>query len=241
MQFDPPLAAGRLVRRYKRFLADIETITGEKLTIHCPNTGAMLGCDVAGSEVWYSRSTNPGRKYAHTLEVVVTDTGRAGVNSARANALVAEWLVDLRSGEAGGSGIPELERAQLIRAEAGIPDESGRFDFLLRDGSRDCYLEVKNVTLCDAQGVGSFPDAVSTRGLKHVQALERRVAAGERGVLLFCAQHSGVREVTVADAIDAAYASAVRVARKAGVEVYACGCLVSPEEIRITGTLPVVL
>ena len=241
MLLDPPLAVGRLLRRYKRFLADVETSTGAVVTIHCPNTGAMIGCDVPGSEVWYSRSARPGRKYAHTLEVVVTETGRAGVNSARANRLVEEWLRDPRSLQKGGVGIGPLAGVTLVRAEAAIPDEPGRFDFQLHDGKRDGYIEVKNVTLCDVDGTGSFPDAVSTRALKHVQALERRVAAGDRGVLLFCAQHTGVRRVTVADAIDAEYASAVKTARRAGVEVYACGCRITRKEICIEGPLPVVL
>lgn len=234
MNFTPPLARGRLIRRYKRFLADIETSDGGLLTVHCPNTGAMTGCVEPGSEAWYSRSANPRRKYPHTLEVVVSRHGRVGVNTARANGLVAEAL------EAGV--LAPLAGAALLRAEAAIPDEAGRFDFLLEDAAgMACWVEVKNMTLCDANGRGSFPDAVSDRALKHVQALERRVAAGERGVLLFCVQHTGVRRATLADEIHPGYGSAVRSAVRAGVEVYAFGCRMDPAEIRMDYQLPVEL
>lgn len=233
MRLDPPLAVGILLRRYKRFLADIETAEGQSLTVHCPNTGAMLGCDQPGSEIWYSRSENPARKYAHTLEVVVTTTGTAGINSARANGLVAEALQDDRA------WFPQLQSVALIRSEVPIPDARGRFDFQLRDGGRDCYVEVKSVTLCDAEGTGMFPDAVSVRALKHIAALERRVAAGDRGILVFCAQHSGIERIRPADEIDPAYGAALRTAQRKGVEVYGCGCKLSPGEIRIDRSLPI--
>jgi sugar fermentation stimulation protein A len=232
VKFEPALRRAQLRRRYKRFLADLETASGERLTVHCPNTGAMLGCAEPGSEAWYSDSGNPRRKYRHTLEVVVTETGRAGVNTSRANSLVREAL------EAGH--LASLEELDLVRTEAPIPDESGRFDFLLTDAAGvPCYLEVKSMTLCDGAGRGSFPDAVSERALKHVQALVRRVAAGERGLLMFCAQHTGVRRATLADEIHPAYGQAVRQAVDQGVEVYAFGCLIEPEEIRIDRRLPV--
>lgn len=235
MRFTPPLAVGTLQRRYKRFLADINTAEGESLTVHCPNTGAMLGCDQPGSEIWYSHSENPARKYAHTLEVVVTGTGIAGINSARANGLVAEAL------QCDRAWLPELQGVELVRSEAAIPDARGRFDFQLRDGGRDCYLEVKSVTLCDADGTGRFPDAVSARGLKHIEALERRVGAGNRGILVFCAQHSGIERIRPADEIDPVYGAALRAAHRKGLEVYGCGCTLSPFEIRIDRSLTVLL
>ena len=231
MKLDPPLARGTLLRRYKRFLADLATDAGT-LTVHCPNTGAMLGCAEPGSEAWYSRSDNPRRKYAHTLEVVVSVHGRVGVNTARANQLVRESLE--------ARALAPFAQAGHVRAEAAIPDESGRFDFLLEDaaGGR-CWLEVKNMTLCDAEGRGSFPDAVSERAIKHVNALVRRVAAGDRAALVFCVQHSGVRRATLADEIHPAYGEAVRSAAGAGVEVHAFGCAIEPDEIRIDRPLPV--
>jgi len=233
VRFDPPFAVGRLNRRYKRFLADLETNRGDRLTVHCPNTGAMLGCDLPGSEAWYSESENPKRKYRHTLEVVVTDRGRIGVNTSRANALVREALE---------SGVTtEFSGFQFERNEVPIPDEAGRFDLLLRDDAaqRACFVEVKNMTLCDPDGRGSFPDAVSERALKHVTALERCVAAGDRGVLVFCVQHTGILRATIADEIDPAYGRAVRTAADAGVEVIAYKCRIERDEISIERPIPV--
>jgi sugar fermentation stimulation protein A len=228
----PALARGTLDRRYKRFLADVSTADGERITVHCPNTGAMSGCAEPGSEAWYSDSGNPARKYRHTLEVVVAATGRVGVNTARANRLVEEALTE--------GTLPPFSDCRLLRSEAPIPDEPGRFDFLLEDRSGGwCYLEVKNMTLCDATGRGSFPDAVSERAVKHVQALGRQVAAGQRGALVFCVQHTGVRVATLADEIHPAYGTAVRSAVAAGVEVYAFGCRIERDEIRIDAPLTV--
>lgn len=233
MLLTPPLSVGVLQRRYKRFLADITSAEGKPLTVHCPNTGAMTGCDQPGSEIWYSRSNNPARKYAHTLEVVVTRTGTAGINSARANGLFAEVL------QVDRTTLPELAEVELVRAEAPIPDDRGRFDFLLSGGGRDCYVEVKSVTLCDEAGTGLFPDAVSTRALRHIEVLQRRVEAGDRGILIFCAQHSGIRRIRPADEIDPSYGAALRAAMRMGVEIYGCGCRLSPDEIRIDRRLPV--
>lgn len=232
MKFDPPLRQARLLLRYKRFLADLEAEQGGRFTAHCPNTGSMLGCADTGSEAWYSESSNPKRKYPCTLEVVITELGRIGVNTARANALVAEAL------EAGA--LRPFRDCSVMSAEVAIPDEAGRFDFLLRDSNgRRCYLEVKNMTLADASGRGSFPDAVSERAVKHVRALRRRVEAGDRAALVFCVQHTGIDRATLADEIHPAYGAAVRDAAAAGVEVYAFGCRIEPEEIRIDSELAV--
>jgi len=232
VKLDPQLQRARLLRRYKRFLADLETPSGERLTAHCPNTGAMLGCATPGSEAWYSDSGNRQRKYRHTLEVVVTPAGRIGVNTSRANWLVREALE--------AHALEPLADLTLVRAEVAIPDESGRFDFLLSDeAGRACYLEVKNLTLSDEKGRGSFPDAMSERALKHVRALLRRVEADERAVLAFCVQHTGVQTATLADEIHPAYGEAVRQAAAVGVEVYAFGCTIALDEIRIDRMLPV--
>ena len=231
MKIDPALERATLIRRYKRFLADLETGSGT-LTVHCPNTGAMFGCAEPGSEVWYSTSSNPKRKYPNTLEVVLGNNGRVGVNTSRANQLIGEAL------EAGA--LAPFAELRLLRAEAVIPDESGRFDFLLEDAAgKPCWVEVKNMTLCDETGRGSFPDAVSERALKHVNALVRRVRAGERAALVFCAQHTGVLRATLADEIHPAYGAAVRSAAEAGVEVLAFGCAIERDEIRVDAELPV--
>lgn len=222
-----------LVRRYKRFLADVELPCGAIETMHCPNTGAMTGCDLPGSECWYSRSDNPRRKYSGTLEVVITDAGRIGINTARANGLVKEALLEQR--------LVGFEEAIWERSEVAIPDEAGRFDLLLKHQAQDCFVEVKSVTLCGDSGLGLFPDAKSERALKHVLALQRQVDAGAEAALIFCVQHSGIRRVTTAEKIHPEYAQAVRAAQTAGVRVLAFACSIEPEEIRLATPLPVVL
>lgn len=227
----PALQAGTLVKRYKRFLADLTTAEGETLTVHCPNTGAMTGCAEPGSAVWYSRSDNPARKYPHTLEIVQTADGLVSVNTGRANALVAEALAQ--------GLIKGLADVCEIKPEAKIPDESGRFDFGVTTPAGIAYVEVKSATLFVGDGVGAFPDAVSTRALKHLDALVRRVAAGDRGILVFCAQHCGIRAVRAAHEIDPRYASALQQAAAAGVEVLAYGCTTDLKTMQIDAALPV--
>ncbi len=234
MKFDAPLVRGRLLRRYKRFLADVETSDGV-LTVHCPNTGAMTGCSDPGLEVWCSTAANPARKYPHTLEVVCTPRGRVGVNTARANALVAEALTDGRIAEL--AGYASVEREAPVPAPA-RPDHRARFDFLLRDPGR-CWLEVKSLTLCHRAGRGAFPDAVSVRALRHVEALAARRRLGERAVLLFCVQHTGVRFATPADEVHPEYGAALRAASTAGVEVLAYGCRIDRTGMTVTAPLPV--
>ena len=255
MRFEPPLLPGVLIRRYKRFLADVEVAGRGVVTMHCANTGAMLGCDTPGSRVWFSTSPRPQRKYAHTLEIVETAAGnRIGVNTARANAIVAEALVagripELRAehfrrevripvGEHEGAPQPPPSAAPVTRLRSPI---HGRFDFGLdTDQELATYVEVKSVTL--ARGcLGAFPDAVSERARRHVEALACCVEMGHRGVLLYCVPHTGIRYVTPADDIDPQYGRALRRAADAGVEVIAYGCTVSPREIALDGALAVVL
>lgn len=227
----PRLYVGHLIRRYKRFLADIETPQGT-LTIHCPNTGAMTGCAELGARIWYSLSDNPKRKYPGTWELVETTHGLCSVNTGRANALVAEALA--------AGLIESVDPNSEIRAEVAIPQtsgrpvEKGRFDFK----AGDAYVEVKSVTLLRADGVGAFPDAVSTRALKHVRALIDRVRSHERGILIFCAQHTGVRSVVPAADIDPAYALGLEQAIEEGVEVFAYACATDLTSFSIDRRLP---
>src|SRR4051812_9161 len=198
MDFRPALESGILLRRYKRFLADIVAEDGETLTIHCPNTGAMTGCDAPGSRIWFSRSANTARKYPHTLELVESHGDLVGVNSARANAVVGEALEARR--------IPELDGVSLKR-EADPPDDTAvRFDFRIDFANRDaCFVEVKSVTLSKGNGLGAFPEAKSARALRHVEALTRVRASGYGAVLLFCVHHNGIERVMPADTIDPDY------------------------------------
>jgi sugar fermentation stimulation protein A len=229
--FDPPLQPARLLRRYKRFLADVRCDDGRTMTLHCANTGAMTGCAEPGLEVWYSTSASPARKYPHSLEVVCTPFGRVGVNTSRANHLIAEALTGMR--------LAPLVGYERIRREVAVPDGSARLDFCLDGAGGRCWVEVKSMTLADRHGRGAFPDAVSERAMRHVEALVTRRRLGERAVLVFCAQHTGIRWATTADEIDPAYGAAVRAAAREGVEVYAWGCGIEPGSITPGEQLPV--
>lgn len=213
MIYNPPLQEARLLRRYKRFLADFELADGSRITVHCPNTGSMRGCQPEGGRVWYSTSDNPKRKYAHTWEQVETPAGhRIGVHTGRANTLVAEALAAGR--------IPELAAWPQVRSEVKVGPN--RVDFVLEGGGlAACHLEVKSVTLGEAGGLGLFPDAPSERARRHLAALAERARGGEPAALLYCVQHTGIEQVAPADAIDAAYGEALRAAMAAGVQVLA--------------------
>ncbi|SEO52878.1 DNA/RNA nuclease SfsA [Aquisalimonas asiatica] len=235
MRFAQPLIPGVLERRYKRFLADVRLEDGSLVTCHCPNTGSMLGCQEPGSRVWLSRSDNPKRKYALTWELVELP-GRAlvGIHTGRANGMVREALEQGR--------IPELADYPVIRPEVRIAEWRTRIDFLLSGhGSEpDAYVEVKNVTAAVDDGIALFPDAVSARGTRHLQHLQRLVAEGCRAALVFCVQRDDVTEVRPADAIDPAYGRALRDAIANGVEVHALGAEVNEQVIELRRRLPVV-
>ena len=225
----PELYNARLIKRYKRFLADMETSDGQ-ITAHCPNTGAMTGCAPEGAQVWYSLSDNPKRKYAATWELVETEGGICSVNTGRANALVAEAIEQ--------GVIADLGNVATLRREVAIPQGDGRFDLALENSAGMTFIEVKSVTLLHEGGTGAFPDAVSTRAVKHVNALAACVAEGHRGVLVFCAQHCGVQAVRPAHEIDVGYAEALAQAVDQGVEVLAFGCTTDLTEFGIDRQLP---
>jgi len=230
VKFVPPLARGLLLRRYKRFLADIALEDGEIITIHCPNTGSMKNCWAEETPCWFSDSGNPKRKYRHTLEITTTPEGAlAGVNTGRANALVEEAIV---------SGVVrELQGYESLRREVKYGEENSRIDFLLSGEPGDCYVEVKNVTLAEGER-GLFPDAVSARGAKHLRELQKLAEAGVRAVLLYCVQHSQIATVEAANEIDPAYAAALEQAVAAGVEVVAYRAELSASEIRLSEPVP---
>ncbi len=234
MQFPAPLASARLIKRYKRFLADVTLDDGTLVTVHCPNTGSMLGCHTPDARVWLSRSDNPKRKYAYTWELVEVEDGvLVGVNTGRSNALVREAI------ESGVIG--ELAGYDDIRAEVRYGAENSRVDFLLsRDDSR-CYVEVKNVTAAVERGIALFPDAVSTRGTRHLRELIGTLReARRRAVLCFCVQRSDVHEVRPADDIDADYGRTLREALGAGVEVIAYRAKLCPEAVALGERIAVV-
>ena len=222
-----------LVRRYKRFLADVETPDAGLITMHCANTGAMLGCADPGSPVWFSTAANPRRKYRHTLELVRTGEGDLiAVNTALANGLVAEALgLDLLPGFAKGAAV---RREVAIPASVDTASARGRFDLL----AGDTFVEVKTVTL-KRPDAGAFPDAVSVRATRHADALARLAKAGARAALVFCVLHTGIHAVRPADEIDPVYGVALRRAIAAGVRVMALRCRISVRGIAPAGVMPV--
>jgi sugar fermentation stimulation protein A len=230
MEFEPPLEQGILIKRYKRFLADVETSNGKVLTIHCPNTGSMKNCAIPGSRVWYSTSANPKRKYPHTWQFIeINKAERVGINTGIANKLVNEAMEQ--------GIISELSGYEVIRAEVAYGEQKSRVDFLLQSPGNqlhaDCYVEVKNVSLGVGNGLGLFPDAVTMRGQKHLQELIRMCEKGYRSVLFFCVQHSHIDTVSPADEIDPRYGELLREAAKQGVEMLAYGTEFSSQESKV--------
>lgn len=231
--FETPLQEAVLIRRYKRFLADVRLEDGRELTVHCPNTGSMKNCGEPGSRVWVRLSDAPGRKLPGTWELVETAPGEiACIHSARANRVIAAGL------EAGL--VAPLGGYASRRAEVCLKPGGSRFDFLLSDPS-PCAVEVKSVTLALGGGEGAFPDAVSLRGQKHLAELTELASSGHKACLLFCVMHGGIDRVRPADEIDPVYGQRLREAAAAGVEVIACSVLPSPAGLRLAGQLPVLL
>ncbi|PIJ49797.1 sugar fermentation stimulation protein SfsA [Erwinia sp. OLTSP20] len=234
MEFSPALRPATLIARYKRFLADVITAEGEKLTLHCANTGAMTGCATPGDTVWYSTSMRDTRKYPHSWELTQTREGHwINVNTLRANTLVREAL---QAGQ-----LAELAGYSTLKGEVSYGSERSRIDFLLQAEDRvNCYIEVKSVTLLQ-QGKGYFPDAVTARGQKHLRELISVAAEGHRAVLLFAVMHSGIEDVSPARHIDGRYAELLVQAQQQGVEVLAYKALLSRSEIRLTSSVTVTL
>lgn len=225
MQFAAPLVSGRLIQRYKRFLADIELDTGETVTAHCANPGAMLGLVAPGNRVWLSVSDNPARKLKYSWELVEADFGEgprlAGINTMRPNAIVEEAVRAGFFDEFAGYG--------SVRREVKYGRNS-RVDLLLEgDGRPPCYVEVKNVHMMRRPGLAEFPDSVTARGAKHLAELGDMVEAGGRAVMVYLIQMEAGRFALAGD-IDPAYAAAFRLARARGVEAIAVVC-----DVRLDG------
>ena len=225
---------GKLVRRYKRFLADVETPDGRVHTVHCPNPGSMKGCSTPGAMVRCSSSDNPKRKLRHTLEMIRVGRSWVGLQPLHANRIAA---MALRAG-----AIPGFEGYREVKPEVAVGGGS-RLDFRLDDHPRrrgEAYVEVKSVTLAEA-GVARFPDAVTTRGRRHLETLARLRDEGARSALLYIVQRVDCGSVEPADDIDPEYGAALREAAARGVEVVAMQARVQARGIRLEGSLPVVL
>ncbi len=228
MRFSGPLVPGRLLRRYKRFLADVELGDGRPVVAHCPNPGSMLGLAEPGREVWLSCCDDPRRRLAYALELVRDGTALVGVNAARANAVVAEAI---RAG-----AVPELAGYDTVRRE--VACGGSRLDFRLDGvGRAPCYVEVKSVTLRRG-GPAEFPDAVTARGARHLGELAALAGRGARAVLLFLVQRADCASFTLAEDIDPAYAAAFARAREAGVEALCYACVVTRRAVALERPLP---
>jgi sugar fermentation stimulation protein A len=235
MRFPAPLLPATLIRRYKRFLADVALPTGETVTVHCANPGSMLGLDRPGARVWLSKSANPKRKLAHSWELVEVDFGGGaelvGINTAHPNALAAEAIA--------GGAIPELAGYERIRREVRY-GRGSRVDFLLEAADRPpCYVEVKNVHLMRRPGLAEFPDSVTKRGARHLVELSAVAGAGGRAVMLYVVQIGSARRFALAGDIDPAYATAFAASRRAGVEALAYRCGITCDGIEVVAPVEI--
>jgi sugar fermentation stimulation protein A len=235
MKFPTPLLRGRLIKRYKRFLADVTLDSGEQITATCPNTGSMMGLATPGAVVWLSESASPTRKYPHTWEMVEADLGRGpelvGINTNHPNRLVSDAI--------GAGQITEVAGYASLRREVkyGL---SSRIDILLEDPKKGlAYVEIKNVHLSRTPGLAEFPDSVTERGAKHLAELSAMVEAGHRAVMLYLIQRADAERFALASDVDPRYADAFDRARNAGVEAIAYACRLTPQEIIITNPVPI--
>ncbi|MCE2716132.1 MAG: DNA/RNA nuclease SfsA [Pseudomonadota bacterium] len=231
MIFPSDLTYGTLIKRYKRFLADVKFDTGEELTVHCPNPGAMMGITTPGSRVALSKAVNVARKLAYTWEMVESEGTWIGTNTNNPNLIVAEALAK--------KSIPELADYKNVKAEVKYGQNS-RIDFFLTDGPTEmCLVEVKNVHLIRNNHMAEFPDCITARGAKHQLELANQVKSGIRSIVLYVVQRDDALTFKVADDLDKAYGEASRQATKAGVETLAYCCNMLPTGITLKQPLQV--
>ncbi len=239
MQFPDPLIEARLIRRYKRFLADVELAGGEVVTAHCANPGGMIGLKEPGAEVWLSPARNPARKLKYSWELIRVDGGLVGINTAHPNGLAAEAIAAGRVAELAGYGAERREvkygknsRIDILLQEPGLLQEDRR---------ADCYVEVKNVHLMRQPGLAEFPDAVTKRGAKHLVELGDMVEAGHRAVMFYLVQRADCERFGIAADIDPGYAAGLEIARARGVETICYACRLSTTGIEVDRPLEIVV
>jgi len=233
MKYAHELFHGTLIKRYKRFLADVKLADGEVVTAHCANSGSMLSLKDEGNEVWLSPATNPKAKLNYKWEIVKADNVMVGINTSLPNKLVEEAILD--------GTIIELQGYKNLRREMKYGKNS-RIDLFLsdhQDGRPDCYVEVKSVTLSRDQNIGEFPDSVTSRGTKHLRELQDMVVDGHRSVMLYLVQRHDITSFKVASDIDPTYADALKVAKDNGVEAYCYICEVTPTAINVDRSIPI--
>ena len=233
MRFSAPLQSARLVRRYKRFLADVILDGGEEVTAHCPNPGSMMGLKDPGLRCWVSAHDDPRRKLKFTLELVEADGALVAMNTLNPNRIAEEAV---RAGQ-----IEPLSGYSSLRREVKY-GENSRIDMLLEDPARaPAWVEVKNCHLMRTPGLAEFPDSVTARGAKHLGELVRRVDAGDRAVQLFIVQRPDCTRLSPARDLDPVYAEALAAAAAAGVEILAYGCTIDLAGVELNAPMEVVL
>lgn len=236
MEFSPPLIQAKLIKRYKRFLADIILPDGSQSVAHCANTGSMMGLCTPGSTIYVASNTNPKAKLDYRWELIDVGSSLVGINTSRANAIIEEAIIAGR--------IPELKGYSSLKREVKY-GENSRIDILLSDPEQSnqpllCYVEVKSVTLAGGSGA-RFPDAVTTRGKKHLLELMEMVKGGYRAAMLFLIQRSDCASFSPADDIDPDYAQTLRLAARSGVEILAYDCALSSFEIKVRNRVAIIL
>ncbi len=227
----PRLIQGTLIKRYKRFMADVKLRNGHMVTAHCPNSGSMLECCEPGRPVYLSRHNNPTRKFKYTWEIIEMPSSLVGINTLVPNRLVKAAIV--------ADQIPQLMGYEQLRTEVKY-GENSRIDILLEKEGQKCLVEVKNCTLVKG-GTAYFPDAVTSRGLKHLLELQREVRKGNRGVMFYLIQRMDGVQFSPADHIDPSYGRELRRAMENGVEILAYDVVMDLKSICINGPVPIVL
>ncbi len=233
MKFEHELFHGTLIKRYKRFLADVKLDDGTIVTAHCANSGSMLTLKDEGNEVWLSPATNPKAKLDYKWEIVKVNDTLVGINTSLPNKLVEAAIID--------GTISELSDYKNLRREMKYGKNS-RIDIFLSDpdaSKPDCYVEVKSVTLSRENGMAEFPDAVTSRGTKHLQELSDMVNDGHRSVMIYLVQRSDCTFFNVASDIDPTYADALIKAKEKGVEAYCYSCTITPSGINVDRSIPI--
>jgi len=223
MKFINKLLQGTLIKRYKRFFVDIKYLN-KKITAHCPNSGSMMGLLKSGNNVWFSQSNNPNRKLKYTLEIIEVNKNLVGVNTHLANKIVLEALKEKK--------IKKLEKFTNIKPEVKFSDNT-RFDFLISNNYEKCYLEVKNVTLLRRNTIAEFPDAITLRGIKHLNELIKAKKKGYQSYILYLIQRNDCKSFKIASDIDEEYLLVLNNALKNGVKILCYDCKLNNEEIVI--------
>ena len=227
MKFNKKLLQGTLIKRYKRFFADIK-YKNKTITAHCPNSGSMMGMIDPGNKVWFSTSNNPKRKLKYTLELIEVKNEKIGINTLLTNKIVFEALDNKK--------ISSLVKFKNIKSEVKFSDNT-RFDFFLSNNKEKCYLEVKNVTLSREKKIAEFPDAITSRGLKHLNELCKAIRQGYQSYILYLIQRSDCDSFRIAEDIDEKYKVAFNKAIKSGVKILCYDCKLSNEEIKLNNRI----